>query len=763
MSYFSRVLKISPVMFGIFLGLIFSTAPLANAAASLPIQSVVKIFAGSIQSGSGILVDSSNNYILTNAHVVLDDHTHKPFSSYTVCTVLTDSDPTYCAFSAILLYADVDKDLALIKVNALREGITGALFDYHSFNIESAKNPSAGESITILGFPGLGGDTITISQGIASGFNLDSSGNIENIKTDSNIISGNSGGLAIDSSGNFVGIPSAHLSNFSDEKIGLIISGIQARDWYHQVIKEMAKDEFRAPVILTYYPGMIPAVQAQKSSSTSVLLKWDPPVSTNPIDHYDLTYDTKELFQEEVQNTEDVPNFTRLPDNKTSFIINNLEAGATYYFSVIAVNSDGYYGGYWSGPVTINLGSGQTGDRVFSDVPVDDENILAITYLKENGIVNGYPDSTYRAKKSIQRGELMKIVVLGQGINAEPEKYHDCFSDVKNEWFAPYVCYAKEKGWVKGYEGNMFRPGQDVSYTEGLKIIAKAYNMPVEKAFMSTSFPVSMKDQWYTPYLAFAQDFFILPEKLSSLNVAEKISRGKTSELLYRTILLWNNRDKYSTEIWKDVDGKEVDVKSYYGLRDITKKFKTTNPDIVNDQGITYEDVLKKGCTISKDAECYKHTFDGGESEIEYLDNGIKVLNGTIKIFNNPLVYVDPAFTLPNRNTVNYFKLKTPVELSIGEVKVKIFDGTSTFEFLGNEKVNTPLGEKDALKIKEIASMIGQYTIEGNIHGTFSSTVESTQYFVKGIGKVKSSTITTTKIGSVVKTNKSNTVLLEVK
>lgn len=42
--------------------------------------------------------------------------------------------------------------------------------------------------------------------------------------------------------------------------------------------------------------------------------------------------------------------------------------------------------------------------------------------------------------------------------------YENCFEDVEDEWFAPYVCYAKEKGWVTGYPDGTFKPENNVKF-----------------------------------------------------------------------------------------------------------------------------------------------------------------------------------------------------------------------------------------------------------------------------------------------------------
>ena len=65
-----------------------------------------------------------------------------------------------------------------------------------------------GDSLQILGYPGIGGETITFTEGAVSGFTSDRS--VEGrawIKTDATIAGGNSGGMAANALGELIGVP----------------------------------------------------------------------------------------------------------------------------------------------------------------------------------------------------------------------------------------------------------------------------------------------------------------------------------------------------------------------------------------------------------------------------------------------------------------------------------------------------------------------------------------------------------------------------
>lgn len=176
-------------------------------------------------------------------------------------------------------------------------------------------------------------------------------------------------------------------------------------------------------------------------------------------------------------------------------------------------------------------------DTLFSDVPQSHSNYLAITYLKENNIIQGYSDGTFGPEKTINRAELMKILVTSQGQNPDPTLYKNCFPDVKEEWFAVYVCYAKEKGWVQGYPDGNFKPAQTVNKVEALKMIMESRNLDLPQIVDSLPFSDTSTTEWYAPYLALAHNLEILEEISGKFNPGGAIDRGSVSENMYRLIL----------------------------------------------------------------------------------------------------------------------------------------------------------------------------------------------------------------------------------
>ncbi len=109
----------------------------------------------------------------------------------------------------------------------------------------------------------------------------------------------------------------------------------------------------------------------------------------------------------------------------------------------------------------------------FSDIPENYPYQEAINYAKENSIVNGYSDGTFRPENEISREEFTKIII---GSNFEDSEiyWENCFSDVKWWEFEKYICTAKREGIIGWYDDGTFRPKNKISFLESAKIIVLA-------------------------------------------------------------------------------------------------------------------------------------------------------------------------------------------------------------------------------------------------------------------------------------------------
>jgi hypothetical protein len=177
--------------------------------------------------------------------------------------------------------------------------------------------------------------------------------------------------------------------------------------------------------------------------------------------------------------------------------------------------------------------SGEVGGYVFADVEGSNPHAYALAYLKSRGVVRGYADNTFRPDDLIKRSEVVKLVVGAKHIYPHSVVYSYCFNDVANEWFAPYVCFAKKREWVSGSGDNIFSPEKNVKGAEVLKIIMEAYNVEV-----NTDTEEGSDEPWYNPYVDVAKDRgWIEEDKNYRFNPEAEMTRSEVAEILFRVIV----------------------------------------------------------------------------------------------------------------------------------------------------------------------------------------------------------------------------------
>jgi len=158
-------------------------------------------------SGSGTILDPSG-LILTNAHVVMSDPSCGYSKLGVEITTRTDTAPELLYIAEVAGY-DPSLDLATVRIVSDLDGNPVELSDLSFLEIGDSDSLEVGDKITMVGYPAIGGNTVTVTEGIISGFAGEPGVTDKRawIKTDATISGGNSGGAATDSSGRLIGVP----------------------------------------------------------------------------------------------------------------------------------------------------------------------------------------------------------------------------------------------------------------------------------------------------------------------------------------------------------------------------------------------------------------------------------------------------------------------------------------------------------------------------------------------------------------------------
>ena len=88
--------------------------------------------------------------------------------------------------------------------------------------------------------------------------------------------------------------------------------------------------------------------------------------------------------------------------------------------------------------------------------------------------ISGYEDGTFRPDNTITRAETAAIIARCSADFDENKTYSSNFTDVSgDEWYANYVGYATEKGYISGYDGGPFKADIDITRGELAVILSK--------------------------------------------------------------------------------------------------------------------------------------------------------------------------------------------------------------------------------------------------------------------------------------------------
>jgi len=165
---------------------------------------------------------------------------------------------------------------------------------------------------------------------------------------------------------------------------------------------------------------------------------------------------------------------------------------------------------------------------LFSDVPSDYVYYDAISYLKENGIAEGYEDGTYKPDNTINRAEFLKVVMSVNDLDMPAcSVTGSLFSDVVGDvWYFDYVCDAVTLNVISGYSDGSFKPGQEINFAEAAKIIVNVFGYELSNLYTNDYV------EWYGAYVAILQDKDAVPASIDS--VSHLITRGEVAEMIYR-------------------------------------------------------------------------------------------------------------------------------------------------------------------------------------------------------------------------------------
>jgi len=219
---------------------------------------------------------------------------------------------------------------------------------------------------------------------------------------------------------------------------------------------------------------------------------------------------------------------------------------------------------------------GQVANAAFSDVSENTSYTSSIDWMTENGVIQGYPDGTFKPDQCVNRAEFLKMMYLTLGKNiivedgfAGSNYYDNFFNDTStDEWYWPYVEQALRDEAIEGYPDGTFKPGQCVNRAEALKMAVLGFEIYDENAGGDRPdiyVDVMPGNNWFDAYIysaidrnAVGKDHVTMDEENHIFYPGDSMTRKEVAEMLYRIKTLTDN------EVFGYVDTMEPDDLNYY-------------------------------------------------------------------------------------------------------------------------------------------------------------------------------------------------------
>ncbi len=226
------------------------------------------------------------------------------------------------------------------------------------------------------------------------------------------------------------------------------------------------------------------------------------------------------------------------------------------------------------------------------------------TELETLGIFKGHDDGTFGEDEPLTRAELSALAVRFLGFDevAEAMPYSGVFSDVKaSDWYAPVIDFVYKLGVINGYPDGTFRPMQNVSLDEAVRIVISAMGYEV----------VAQNNGGYpNGYKKAANDMQLLKD----VNINGEFTRSDAAHLIYNALFADVVDPIYSNAADIEYTGKE---KTYYD-RLMSARGMYLEKGVVRADVYTYIDVPVPGLGDTE-AVIGNVVYDTGDFDVNTL------------------------------------------------------------------------------------------------------------------------------------------------
>ena len=276
----------------------------------------------------------------------------------------------------------------------------------------------------------------------------------------------------------------------------------------------------------------------------------------------------------------------------------------------------------------------------------------AVDALSDAGIINGYPDGTFRPENSISRAEISKILssVILNGYNEEnAEKADDktvhadirdsalmtgngaAFKDVdRTNWSAPYIGVSSTCGIVTGYTDNTFRPSKTITYNELTAMAVRACEYDMSK----------VTGAWPANYVAAAKEIGLYNgmKDFDPANDGSKhATRGNSAIIINNAASLIETaaKDGYKAARTAKPDDSSADNDANKNNSSSQNTGSDSSSDlastVLKTKELSLDDAIKIMQTTGLQAETAEMNKKNDQATLRSTSDNLKIINDTLK------------------------------------------------------------------------------------------------------------------------------------
>lgn len=251
----------------------------------------------------------------------------------------------------------------------------------------------------------------------------------------------------------------------------------------------------------------------------------------------------------------------------------------------------------------------------------------------ELGLVNGYPDGSFKPNQDITRAE---FVTLLDNVFGFERADADAYSDVSDDaYYAEAVYAASAAGVITGYNGT-FRPDDSITREEAATVVARAYQLsePAGIDYLDYSDSIAISSWAEAAVQALVEDGYMAGIGQNTLAPAANITRASALTLIGNVFGTYVSAEGEVTGV--------IDGNLFIAAQDVVLKDAVVNGSVfiapsVGEGDVTIEDTTIDGTLVA---------MGGGENSVKLNNTSVKKLivakvGGKVRVYAEGTTQVD--------------------------------------------------------------------------------------------------------------------------